>query len=201
MKRILVWDWPVRLGHWLMVGGFALAWLTAESERWRLVHVFAGSTVIAVALFRLIWGVVGTRHARFGDFVRAPSEGWRYLRGLLSASPPHYTGHNPLGGWAIVALLALALASGATGWAAYQEWGGEWVEELHEGIAGFMLAVVAVHVVGVAAGSLVHRENLVTAMFTGRKLGEPAQAISSARPLAALLLLGWVATVAWWITR
>jgi cytochrome b len=169
MKRILVWDWPVRLGHWLMVGGFALAWITAESERWRLV--------------------------------RAPAEGWRYLRGLLRASPPHYTGHNPLGGWAIVGLLTLALASGTSGWLAYQEIGGEWAEELHEGITHFMLALVVVHVIGVAAGSFAHHENLVTAMFTGRKLGEPTQAITRARPWAALLLLGWVASVVWWITR
>lgn len=201
MKRILVWDWPVRLGHWLMVGGFALAWITAESERWRLVHVIAGSAVIGVALFRLIWGVIGTRHARFSAFVRAPAEGWRYLRGLLHASPPHYTGHNPLAGWAIVGLLTLALASGASGWLAYQEIGGEWAEELHEGITHFMLALVVVHVIGVAAGSFAHHENLVTAMFTGRKLGEPTQAITSAHPWAAIFLLGWVASLAWWITR
>ncbi len=201
MKRILVWDWPVRLGHWLMVGGFVLAWFTAESESWRLVHVLAGSTVIGVALFRLIWGVIGTRHARFAAFLRGPTEGWSYVRGLLGGAPPHYTGHNPAAGWAIAALLLLALASGASGWLAYQDSGGEWAEELHEGITGAMLVVVAVHVLGVVLGSLVHGENLVTPMFTGRKLGEPAQAIAQARPLAAVLLLGWVMSFAWWFSR
>ncbi len=201
MKRILVWDWPVRLGHWLMVGGFALAWVTAESERWRLVHVLAGSTVIGVALFRLIWGVVGTRHARFAAFVCGPREGWQYLRGLLGTAPPHYTGHNPAGGWAILFLLLLALASGTSGWLAYQDWGGEWAEELHEGITGTMLGVVVVHVLGVLAGSLLHRENLVAAMFTGYKLGDPGQAIVETRPFAALLLLGWAVSFAWWFSR
>ena len=72
MKTILVWDWPVRLGHWLMVGGFIVAWLTAESETWRLVHALSGAVVIAVALFRLPWGFIGSRYARFVDFVRGP---------------------------------------------------------------------------------------------------------------------------------
>ena len=75
MKKILVWDLPVRLGHWLMVGGFALAWATGDSEKWRLVHVFAGSTVMAVAAYRLLWGVVGSRTARFAEFVRGPGQG------------------------------------------------------------------------------------------------------------------------------
>ena len=73
MQKILVWDWPVRIGHWLMVGGFIVAWLTSESETWRLVHAWSGSVVIAVALFRLPWGFIGSRYARFVEFVRGPS--------------------------------------------------------------------------------------------------------------------------------
>ena len=73
MTRILVWDWPVRLGHWLLAGGFALAWLTAERESLRLVHIAAGGTVLAVAAFRLLWGILGTRHARFAAFLRGPA--------------------------------------------------------------------------------------------------------------------------------
>jgi hypothetical protein len=85
MKKILVWDLPVRLGHWLMVGGFALAWATGDSEKWRLVHVFAGSTVMAVAAYRLLWGVVGSRTARFAEFVRGPGQAVAYLKSLLQA--------------------------------------------------------------------------------------------------------------------
>ena len=102
MKKILVWDLPVRLGHWLMVGGFALAWATGDSESLRLVHVFAGSTVMAVAAYRLLWGIVGSRHARFADFVRGPRKAVGYLKSLLQARPPHYAGHNPAAGLAIV---------------------------------------------------------------------------------------------------
>ena len=79
MKKILVWDWPVRLGHWLMVGGFCLAWLTAESETFRLVHAISGAVVLAVATFRLPWGFIGSRYARFVEFVRGPTAVKDYL--------------------------------------------------------------------------------------------------------------------------
>lgn len=201
MKRILVWDLPVRLGHWLMVGGFILAWATGDSEKWRLVHVFAGSTVMAVAAYRLLWGLVGSRTARFADFVRGPRQAFAYLGSLLSRAPRHYAGHNPAGGWAIVLLLALGLAGGTSGWLTYQEIGGEWLEEFHEFLTGLMLAVVGVHVLGVVAGSLAHRENLVWSMVTGRKQGRPEEAIDGQRPLAALLLLLWTATAVGWLAR
>ena len=201
MNKILVWDLPVRLGHWLMVGGFALAWATGDSEKWRLVHVFAGSTVMAVAAYRLLWGVVGSRTARFAEFVRGPGQAFAYLKSLLQARPPHYAGHNPAAGLAIVLLLGLALASGASGWLTYQEIGGEWLEEIHEFLTGTMLGVVGVHLLGVLVGSLAHRENLVLAMITGRKLGEPEEAIRGQRFLAALTLLAWTAAAAWWLAR
>ncbi|MGE5471016.1 MAG: cytochrome b/b6 domain-containing protein [Bacteroidota bacterium] len=198
MQKILVWDWPVRLGHWLMAGGFAIAWLTSESETWRLVHVLAGATVLAVAAFRLPWGFIGSRYARFVDFVRGPTAVKDYLRSLLSLEPNHHVGHNPAGGWAIVLLLGLAILCGLTGWGAYNELG-DWLEELHEGLATSMLVVVIVHIAGVASGSLLHGENLVRAMLTGRKQGAPEDAIASPRPLAALVLLAWIALAGWFI--
>lgn len=198
MQKILVWDLPVRLGHWLMAGGFALAWLTAESETWRLVHVLAGATVFAVALFRLPWGFIGSRYARFVDFVRGPTAVRDYLKSLLSLEPSHHVGHNPAGGWAIVLLLGLAVLCGVTGWGTYNELG-DWLEEFHEGLATTMLVVVIVHLAGVASGSLLHGENLVRAMLTGRKQGAPDDAIPSARPLAALMLLAWIALAGWFI--
>lgn len=201
MKSILVWDWPVRLGHWLLAGAFALAWLTNESEELRLVHAFAGGTVVGVVLFRLVWGVAGTRHARFAGFVRGPGAAFGYLKGLLAGRPAHAAGHNPAGGWAVVALLALGLLTGASGWLVYQDLGGEWLEELHEGLATGMLAVALVHVAGVIAGSLAHRENLVRAMFTGKKRGAPEEAIASARPFAAVALAAWASACAWLLSR
>lgn len=199
MKNILVWDWPVRLGHWLMVGGFILAWLTSESETFRLVHVLSGGVVVAVALFRLPWGFIGSRYARFVDFVRGPGSVVDYLRSLIRLDPDHHTGHNPAGGWAIMLLLGLGIATGLVGWAMYNELGGDWLEELHEGLAATMLTVVFIHVAGVISGSLLHGENLVRAMITGHKQGSPEEAIPSARPLAAIFLLAWVAAASWWL--
>ncbi len=205
MSKVLIWDWPVRIGHGLLVGAFALAWITGESEEWRLVHAFAGGTVVGVILFRLIWGIAGTRHARFASFVRGPRAVLDYVFGLLRGDESKYAGHNAAGGWAIVALLALGLLTGASGWLVYQDsfanLGGEWLEEVHEALASGMLAVAAIHVAGVVVSSLVHRENLVRAMLTGFKHGKPEEAIASARPLIVLPMLGFVVACAWWLAR
>ena len=201
MDKVLIWDLPVRIGHWLLVGAFALAWITGDSEEWRLVHAFAGGTVVGVVLFRLLWGFVGTRHARFASFVRGPQAVFDYVRGLLRGAESNYAGHNAAGGWAIVALLGLGLSTGAGGWLVYQDLGGEWLEEAHEALASGMLAVAVVHVAGVVVSSLAHRENLVRTMMTGFKRGYPDEAISSSRTFVALLMLGWVAACAWWLTR
>jgi len=199
MQKILVWDWPVRLGHWLMAGAFVVAWLTSESETWRLVHVIAGSVVLAVAAFRLPWGFIGSRYARFVDFVRGPVAVKDYLASLLRLDPEHHVGHNPAGGWAIVALLVLAILSGLSGYAIYNDIGGEMFEEVHEALTATMLTVVVIHLAGVVSGSLLHGENLVRAMLTGRKQGNPEEAIPSARPLAAIVLLAWIGLAAWFI--
>lgn len=197
-ERVLVWDAPVRVFHWLLVLSFAGAWLTAESERWRLVHVTLGYTVAGLVAFRVLWGLVGTRHARFGDFVRGPSAVLRYLRSLLSGRPEGHAGHNPAGALAIVALLALAAATTAAGWALDAELAGHWLEEVHEALANTMLAVALVHVAGVVLGSLAHRENLVRSMITGRKRAAPAEGIRSAwRSLAAVMVVA-VCGFWWW---
>lgn len=201
MQKILVWDWPVRIGHWLLAGAFILAWLTSESETWRLVHALAGGTAMGVIVFRLVWGFAGTRHARFASFVRGPSAVIDYVVGLLTRKEEEYAGHNAAGGWVIVALLLLGILTGASGWLTYQELGGKVAEELHEGLASTMLAIVLVHVAGVVVSSLAHRENLVRAMLTGRKQGRVEEAISSARPLVAVAMLVWVAACAWWLGR
>jgi cytochrome b len=188
---VLVWDVPVRLFHWLLVASFAGAYVTAESERWHAVHVTLGWTVAGLVVFRLLWGWVGSRHARFGSFVRGPGAALRYLRSLVLGRPHPHAGHNPAGALVIVALLALALGTAALGWL-LQGGGGHWVKELHEGAANTMLAIVGIHVLGVVVGSIAHRENLVRAMLTGRKRAAPSEGIRARHAGVAVVLLALV---------
>lgn len=197
-SRVLVWDLPVRVFHWLMVVSFALAWLTSESERWRLVHVTLGYTMAGLVAFRLVWGLVGSKPARFASFVRGPAAVKAYLASLRSGQPEHHTGHNPAGALAIVGLLGLTVLTTALGWATYNELGGEWLAEGHELAANTMIALVALHLLGVISGSLAHRENLARAMVTGRKAGQPQEAAErSWWPLGVLLLVAVLGFWAW----
>jgi cytochrome b len=164
-----VWDLPVRLFHWLMVLCFAGTWLSADSERWRLIHVDLGYAMVALVAFRIVWGFIGTPYARFANFVRGPAALLHYLRSLLAGRPEHHTGHNPAGAVAILLLIALTLLTAASGWADFNDVGAAWLASAHETLAEGMLLVVALHLVGVVVSSRLHRENLVLAMLTGRK--------------------------------
>lgn len=184
--EVRVWDPLQRVFHWSLVAAFAIAYLTGEEET--AVHVWAGYAVAALVAFRVLWGFIGTRHARFRDFVRRPREILAYTRALLAGRPPRYLGHNPLGGLMVVLLLASLSATAATGYwlqsseeavhgrsalpsapARAADEGEGWVEEAHEWCAHFTLLLVFVHVGGVLVMSAVHRENLVRAMVSGRK--------------------------------
>jgi cytochrome b len=197
-QRVLIWDAPVRAFHWLMVLSFAGAWLTAESERWRLAHVTLGYTMAGLVGFRILWGLVGTRHARFATFVRSPGAVARYFDSLLHGRPEHHAGHNPAGALAIVALLLLAVAVTASGWASYNEVAGHWLEELHEAAANVMLGIVGVHVAAVLLSSWMHRENLVGAMISGRKPALPQDGVRRAWRSVAVLMLAAVLGF-WWL--
>ena len=168
--RVHVWDAPVRWLHWLLVTAVAIAWLTALGLT--QFHRAIGYGAVAVVLARLAWGFVGNRHARLATFVRGPAATVRYAGELLSGKEPRYLGHNPLGGWMVVALLACVLALGLTGWLYTNTdrfWGDPWMEQLHTALAWLLLALGALHVAGVAFTSVRHRENLVRAMLDGSK--------------------------------
>lgn len=195
-RRILVWDAPVRVFHWLMVLSFAGAYISAESERWRLLHVTLGYTMAGLVGFRILWGLAGTRHARFSNFVRGPAAVARYVRTMLRGEPERHIGHNPAGALAIVALLVLTLAITASGWATFNDTGGEWLEDIHEVASNVMLAVVGLHIAGVLLGSRLHHENLIGAMFTGHKTGRPEEGVRSAWRSVAVLML--VAVLGYW---
>lgn len=196
MQRILVWDLPTRVFHWLLALSFLGAFVTAESERYRDIHVALGYTLLGLLAFRLLWGFIGTRYARFRSFLFSPAAVLGYARSLLKGQPAHYLGHNPLGSIAIWLLLALGISTGISGIVLYQDIGGDALEELHEVLANGMLAVVVIHIAGVLLSSVLHRENLVRAMITGFKSGKPDEGIRRSYRWLGVIMLA--AVVAFW---
>lgn len=166
---IAVWDPVVRVLHWTLAASIAAAWVTRHG--YGVWHERIGFASLLIVALRILWGWIGPRYARFTQFVRAPSATLRYAGELLAQREPRHIGHNPLGGWMILALLTVAAFAGLSGWLYITDefWGVEWVENLHEALAIFLLVLVALHVAGVVAASWRHRENLVAAMIHGRK--------------------------------
>lgn len=137
-ERVKVWDIGVRLFHWSLVGLFTLAYLSGDDAS--TLHAYAGYGVIALIAFRVVWGFVGTRHARFADFVRGPGATIAYARSMLSGKPAHHLGHNPLGGWMVVALL-LSLA--ATSWSGLEAYAAEGHGPLAAQVGGIIPSALA----------------------------------------------------------
>ena len=210
---IKVWEIAIRVFHWTLVGCYALAFI--GSENIPKLHVFFGYSVLFLVLFRILYGFVGSKYARFSNFLYRPSQIGDYLKGLLIGRPKHYIGHNPAGGVMIVILLLSLLSLTLTGLKAYGVKGhgllakheisfmtnafadsddkknhdehdsrkrpsqknhateknekDEFWEEVHETIAHFTLFLISIHILGVLVSSLVHRENFIKAMITGRK--------------------------------
>jgi cytochrome b len=185
-----VWDPLVRVGHWVAVAAFVVAYSTGGEPR--VVHTLAGYTLATYVVLRLVWGFVGPAHARFRSFVRSPARAARYLGDLLRGRAQRHVGHSPAGG-AMIVLLLLALAAttgaGMTLYALHDGAGPlaglvareppsaegeedpreEFWEETHEILANLALLLVLLHTAGVITASIAHRENLVGAMITGRK--------------------------------
>lgn len=198
MQRILVWDLPVRIFHWLLAGTLiavlAIALATDDESAAFPWHMLLGLGAAFMVLLRLGWGLVGSRYARLSAFLFGPRALGRYLLGTLTRSPTRWVGHNPGSSYAIYAILFLVLALAVTG--AVMTVGSEATEELHEVLAYVLLGVGVAHLLGVAWHAARHRENLVRSMVDGRKMGEPEEGIRSARPLVALAFVGLVAGTA-----
>lgn len=190
-NSINVWDLPIRMFHWSLVLFFSVAYFSAEDHK--TLHAYAGYVVFALIAFRIVWGFVGNRYARFGDFVTRPSAVIAYLKRFIARTPPHYTGHNPAGGYMVVALLILLTVVVVTGLEVYgleghgplaataltlnaatvsiapdrarhRFWKG-----VHELASNLALALIILHVLSVLVASRIHKENLVKAMITGKK--------------------------------
>lgn len=194
MRYITVYDSPTRLFHWLFAGLFITAFTIAnmvddDSVRFSL-HMLAGLGMVFVVALRLLWAMVGTRHARFGDLSLSPSQLVAYFKGMFAKGGRRWSGHNPASSWAAVAMVGLAIGLGTTGILMASGWKTGAVKELHELMANAFLIVVLLHVGGVLAHMLRHRDRLGASMVTGRKQAiADDQAPVHSRPIAGAIFL------------
>jgi cytochrome b len=216
--RALVWDLPVRVMHWTLVLAVAGAWATQELEGdWFKYHVWCGYVVLCVAATRVVWGFVGTRHARFTSFVRGPGDVFAYARGLLGKRSLGHAGHNPLGALMVLALLAMLLAQAVTGLFANDQimstgplFGyvdgatSDRLTTIHKQLFDLLLVAIGLHVLAALAYLFIKRDNLILPMITGRKPAEqvpPAERISASRTWLAVLVLGVLAATLYAVLR
>jgi cytochrome b len=199
MKTILVWDFPTRLLHWAFAFSVSASLLIAlsvdEDSPLFQLHMLFGLLAAFFVVVRVVWGVIGSKHAQFLRFPLGPMALIGYLRELFARNGRRFAGHNPGAAWAAIAMFALVILLVATGLGG----SGEAFEDVHEVLAYVLLSMIGLHLAGLAWHTIRHRENIAASMVTGRKEGDPAEEIRSARPLWALgLLVGgatWVAAL------
>jgi cytochrome b len=212
----LVNDAPMRMFHWLFALSFVGAYLSADSEHWRLVHVVLGYTVAGLLAFRVVYGLVGPRPYRLSTMGRKVSGAWAWLQTVRAAWTPG--GAQPTVAWrqapvflmavSLVALLAVVLPLTLTGYGTFHEWGGDWggevFESLHEFFGNTALSLVGVHLALLAGQSFWRQKNLALPMLTGRLEGRGPDLIAHNRVWLAVLLLlcvlaylGWELVIAW----
>jgi len=167
--RVKVWDPAVRIFHWSLVAAFAVAYVTADDADF--VHQWSGYAALALVAFRVLWGLIGTRHARFSDFVPRPAKLIEYVRLVLRGRESRYLGHNPAAAIMILFLLLAVGMIGVSGWLLTTDWGwgSEVLEDIHETAVNITLVAITLHVFAAIYESFRHRENLVRSMFTGYK--------------------------------
>jgi cytochrome b len=178
------WDPLIRVFHWSLVVSFVIAFITEDD--WMDVHIWAGYAVSALIVFRLFWGLVGTRNARFTSFVRSRRVVTEHLKAMLAFKPAHYLGHNPVAAVMVMLLLSSIVmvafsgivliaidGQGPLANTLFSSWNEEWMKDLHELLANFSLLLVFGHIAGVLFSSFLEGENLAKAMVTGRKKMRP----------------------------
>ena len=211
-----IWDLPTRLFHWLLAILILLQYGTAEwhwlSMQW---HVWFGFTTLALLLFRLMWGFAGSQTSRFSDFVRGPRRAFAYARDLLANRARFNIGHNPLGGWSVLALLLCVLVQAVSGLFASDDIDNDGplaahvttrtvrlMTRIHHWNENVLLVLIGVHVAAVLLYLVLRRDNLITPMISGRRfvVDPPALRFASAARAFALLLLSVaaVAALVWW---
>lgn len=215
-QPVRVWDLPVRLFHWCIVVLIVVSWISVENGYIR-VHLWSGLTLLTLLLFRIAWGFVGSTTARFSQFARAPRHAVAYLRAISRGEHPQHAGHNPAGGWMVLLLLAVLLLQALTGLfandgvrfnaplsALVSSALSDRVTRLHSLLFNLILLLAWMHIVAVLYYRFVRGENLVVAMFTGKRPSNelPAQVqLEFVRLRWAMLSLAIAALLVWWAVR
>ncbi|HET6608558.1 MAG TPA: cytochrome b/b6 domain-containing protein [Rhodopila sp.] len=214
MRRIKVWDLPVRLFHWAIVALIFCAWATQEWDHMEW-HVWTGYTILTLLLFRILWGLVGSETARFARFLRSPVTALVHLRHITRREADREVGHNAAGGWMVLLMLLLIAVQACTGLFANDDGSTEgplmhfvskdrsdWLSHIHALNFTLIEIVVALHVAAVLAYTVLKRQNLLGPMITGSKqLPGDTAAPRLVSPLWALLTLAIAAGVVAWIVR
>ena len=203
-RIVVVWDAPIRVFHWLIVALVAAAYMTWRFN-WMVWHGLIGEAVLALVLFRLLWGFFGGETARFSHFFTSPLVAVRHLKYALRREPDHQVGHNPAGGWMVLLLLALLLAETLTGLYVANDiadvgpltevvpaWAANAIESSHAILWYALLAAIVVHILAIAGFAAIKGQNLLRPMITGTKAMPPSVAAPRAGSWAraVLLLLG-----------
>lgn len=203
---VRVWDLPVRLFHWLLVLLFAFMFFTGKSgSDWMEWHMRTGYAILALVLFRILWGFAGSTYARFSNFLAGPATCLGFAKKLLARAPVPYAGHNPLGGWMVLVLLLALLFQTGSGLFANDDLLSEGplasliskamsdrLSTLHSWNFNLLLLLAGVHLIAVLYHAGFMKENLIGAMFTGVKQ-LPADAAAGSTP--ARFASPWLALV------
>lgn len=207
-----VWDIFIRLFHWSLAASILFAWWSGEQGgNWMQWHMYAGYSVLGLVTFRILWGVVGSHYARFSEFVRSPAHTLKYGQQLAKGEAPRHTGHNPLGGWMVLLLLALSAAQAGTGLFANDEIFTEGplvhlvgydlsveITRWHKLIFDGLLIAIGLHLLGVFVHQVFKGEKLVQAMLHGRKPGSTQAGHYPFAPLSRGIVLALLAGTAVW---
>lgn len=213
VKTVKVWDFSIRIFHWLLAGLIGFLWWSGTEGEMMDEHVQAGYGVLALISYRLIWGFIGSHHARFVHFIRSPIQTLKAIPDLFSIrSDSHYVGHNPLGGWMVILLLFTLLLQAISGLGTTDDisidgplipyLSEEWASllgEIHLLVPDFLVALIILHLAAVLFHDAVKRERLIQAMITGVKQSKQDAPESHLPSRRFLIVVATLSLIGWWL--
>jgi cytochrome b len=195
MDKKLVYDLPTRIFHWLFavlfLGAFVIAKTVDDESPVYALHMLAGIAIVGLVIFRIVWGFIGTQHARFSNFALRPADMIVYFKDIVEGGKKRWAGHNPASSWAAISMLALAIGLGVSGYLMVSGVQKETFEEVHELFANLFIVIVVLHLAGIVLHTVRHKEMIALSMVDGKKSNIlSGQVIPSPRPVAGIMFAG-----------